>query len=278
MVIPAAKRLHQALCNPSPEAKMIMQVHVKLHQNNNKKLYDEVTKIGSVFCANTSIKEAKCHNSLCCENAYPDDCNDAVRHDAFKKRVEIFKDIKFKDCFLYTLKDSIEKLQTKEQEVRLLLAEDKISHQEYKKIVQLITHKKDCCYEQYTLFEEMENEVTVPLLTQLRAIVDEEKKQRDKEFCQKIKTITIMKKKGDGRQIQHNNYKQYRNNYTQCSIDDDRRDENRSLDGFGHMLGTAVAVKMMYDAVNRNYESINDVSSSYSDSNSCSDNNDSSGD
>jgi len=277
MVIPAAKRLHQMLCNPSPEAKMIMQAHVKLHQNNNKKLYDEVTKIGSVFCSNASIKEEKCHNTICCKSVYLDDRNDAVRHDAFKKRVEIFNDIKFKDCFLYTLKDSIERLRTKEHEVRLLLAEGKISHQEYKKIVQLIAHKKDCCFKQYTLFEEMENEVTVPLLTQLRAIVDEEKKQRDKEFCEKIKTINVMKKKGEGRQIQYN-YKQYRNNYTQCSIDDDRRDENRSLDSFGNMLGTVVAAKMMYDAVNSNYESINDVSSSYSDSNSCSDNNDSSGD
>jgi hypothetical protein len=206
------------------------------------------------------IKEAKCHNNLCCENAYPDDRNDAVRHDAFKKRVEIFKDIKFKDCFLYTLKDSIEKLQTKEQEVRLLLGEGKVSHQEYKKIAQLIAHKKDCCFKQYTLFEEMENEATVPLLTQLRAIVDEEKKQIDKEFCEKIKTITVMKKKGDGRQIQHNHYKQYRNNYTQYSIDDDRRDENRSLNDFGNMLGTAVAAKMMYDAINRNYEDIHEGS------------------
>jgi len=253
------------LWHPSAEAKIIMQARTNLYQNNNRSLYDEVAIVGSKDCSNAYTKKEKCKNNICCRNVYPEDCNDMVQQDAHRKRAEIFNGIKEdKHSFLLRLKDSIKQLHAKELALQLSLIEGKINHQDHKEIVKLIAHKKDCCYKQYVLFEEMQNEDTVILLIELRTIVDEEKKQRDKEFCEKIKTISIITKKSLGGQIE-------RNNYNRCSkinddsqynrSDDSHRDGNRSLDGFNNVLGPVIAAKMMYDAMDRNHEYMDERSS-----------------
>ena len=126
-------------------------------------------------------------------------------------------------------------------------------------------------------------------ITELRTIIDEEKKRRDKEFCEKIKTISIVAKKGVEEQTErnsHNRYGRVGDDNQHNRINDSRRDRNGSLGNFNNALGTVVVAKMMYDAMHRNHEDIHErshikeddnySSSLYSDSNPSSDNNDSS--
>lgn len=91
------------------------------------------------------------------------------------------------------------------------------------------------------------NETSEKLSNQLQIMTDEEKKQKDKEFCEKIKTVTIIAKRGvDSQEAQQFNVKEYHNkNYHQ--VDNSRRNENRSSYDFGSLVATMVATKMIYD-------------------------------
>ncbi len=111
-----------------------------------EKLYYDIAEIGSDECSFAYIKKIPCSNPRCCK--YLD------LYDAQKKRVELFSDANQEHHFVMTVNAGLQKLQSKEEEGKLLWAHDKITAEQCKKIAGLLRHKKDCYIKQRALFEE----------------------------------------------------------------------------------------------------------------------------
>lgn len=110
-----------------------------------EELYYQIADIGSEQCSFAYIKKLPCGNPCCCKNLYP-------------KRTDIFDDINQERYFLRCVREGLQKLNGKEKEVQLLLAQNKIDTQGCQKIIGLLEHKKDCYIRQIALFDDQKNE------------------------------------------------------------------------------------------------------------------------
>lgn len=111
-------------------------------------LYDQIAVIGSGRCSKAYIKKEACENPCCCKHL---DSNDT-----HEKRAELFYDIHQESHFIWTLKNGLQNLQSKKEEAKLLLTQNKIDMQGYEKVMGLLEHKKDCYLKQAALFDGLE--------------------------------------------------------------------------------------------------------------------------
>ncbi len=232
--VPVAICCIEEALNTCPITKMIITAN---------RLHNEVAGIGSERCSNVYIKKEVCKNPQCCKNLHP--------LFAYEKRPELFCDINQGRDFLVRVKDGLQKLHNKEEEAKQLLAQDKIYIEGYQKIMGLLEHKKDCHIKQIALSDEFFDSA-------------EAKKQSDKEYCEKIKSITLMVPKTQryDNQQQHNqecNLQQHTPRQ-QDKADDGRRNDDPARD-LNMLMMHAYVAKQICDSATAHSDSSS--SSSY---------------
>lgn len=231
------------------------QSHIKaiqeIDKNNKKYLYNELLGIGSFNCSSAYINKEKCQNPFCCRDLNSDE----------KKR-EIFKRISDKHYFLNEIKSNIHQLNYKQKEIELLCAQGEINTEKSKKIISLIKHKKECHYQQVERFEKFKDYLDIEkvgiegILEQLREMVEEEKKESEKEFIEKIKSISILRTKND-----ECDYKEFfeqqkvGQQQIKTQVNESFRTDDSSMNNFNTFMVSALVTKQMYDITNHHINS-----------------------